>query len=171
MRRQIEGIIQMERQRKVAQLRKMMENLPDERRLLLTREQYLLNFGAETGFRNAIEGGGLRPTILGIKRDYDCFDINFRRYAGERWTVKYDPDDLGEVLAVSEDGSLRFMLTEKYVQPMALADRKPGVTASTSCRKRGKGCKQPKRKRWKSPSFPKAHRQRTKTIIQFFNKR
>ena len=106
-----------------------MENLPDERRLPLTREQYLLNFGAETGFRNAIEGGGLRPTILGIKRDYDCFDINFRRYAGERWTVKYDPDDLGEVLAVSEDGSLRFMLTEKYVQPMALADRKPGDAA------------------------------------------
>ena len=129
VRRQIEGIIQMERQRKVAQLRKMMENLPDERRLPLTREQYLLNFGAETGFRNAIEGGGLRPTILGIKRDYDCFDINFRRYAGERWTVKYDPDDLGEVLAVSEDGSLRFMLTEKYVQPMALADRKPGDAA------------------------------------------
>ena len=65
VRRQIEGIIQMERQRKVAQLRKMMENLPDERRLPLTREQYLLNFGAETGFRNAIEGGGVAAYYFG----------------------------------------------------------------------------------------------------------
>ena len=38
----------------------------------------------------------------------------------------YDPNDLGEVLAVNEDGTLRYMLTEKYVQPMALADRTAG---------------------------------------------
>lgn len=107
----------------------MFADLSAERRLPLSREQYLLNFGAETGFKNAIEGGGLRPTLLGVKRDYDCFDIRFRQYAGIRWTVKYDPDNLGEILAVSEDGSLRFMLTEKYVQPMALADRKAGDAA------------------------------------------
>ena len=40
---------------------------------------YLLNFGAETGFKNVLEGCGLRPTILGMKRDYDCFDLTFRR--------------------------------------------------------------------------------------------
>ncbi|MFR2221993.1 MAG: hypothetical protein ACLS7N_03615 [Bacteroides xylanisolvens] len=121
VREQIDRIMQMERQRKVEQFRKLMENLPAERRLPLSREQYLLNFGAETGHKNAIEGSGLRPTILGMKRDYDCFDVRFRQYAGRRWTVKYDPDNLHEVLAVSEDGTLRFMLTEKYVQPMALA--------------------------------------------------
>lgn len=126
---QIRQIIQMERQRKVGRFRKMMENLPSERRLPLSREQYLLNFGAETGYKNAIEGGGLRPTLLGMKRDYDCFDVRFRQYAGKRWVVKYDPDNLHEVLAVSEDGTLRFMLTEKYVQPMALADRKEGDAA------------------------------------------
>lgn len=115
-----------ERRSKVEQFRAMMEFLPNERRLPLSREQYLLNFGAETGFKNAIEGNGLRPTLLGIKRDYDCFDIRFREHAGTRWTVKYDPDNLSEVLAVNEDGTLRFMLTEKYVQPMALADRKEG---------------------------------------------
>ena len=68
----------------------------------------------------------MRPTILGVKRDYDCFDLTFREHAAERWTVKYDPDDLSEVLAVNDDGTRRYMLTEKYVQPMALADRKPG---------------------------------------------
>ncbi len=126
VREQIAQIIQLDRQRKVEQFRAMMANLPAERRLPLSREQFLLNFGAETGFKNAIEGGGLRPTLLGVKRDYDCFDVRFREHAGVRWTVKYDPDNLGEVLAMNEDGSLRFMLTEKYVQPMALADRKPG---------------------------------------------
>ena len=129
VREQIEKIIQMERQRKVERFRKMMDNLPAERRLPLSREQYLLHFGAETGYKNAIEGSGLRPTLLGMKRDYDCFDMRFRQYAGTRWTVKYDPDNLHEVLAVSEDGTLHFMLTEKYVQPMALADRKEGDAA------------------------------------------
>ena len=116
----------MERSSKVEQFRAMMEFLPAERRLPLSREQFLLNFGADTGFKNTLEGCGLRPTLLGVKRDYDCFDIRFREHAGTRWTVKYDPDNLSEVLAVNEDGSLRFMLEEKYVQPMALADRKEG---------------------------------------------
>lgn len=40
--------------------------------------------------------------------------------------MRFDPDDLTEVLAVNEDGSRRYMLREKYVQPMALAERKPG---------------------------------------------
>ena len=126
VREQITQMMELERNRKVEELRRLMGNLPAERRLPLSREQYLLNFGAETGHRNAIEGPGLRPTIMGEKRDYDCWDIRFREHASERWTVKYDPEDLSEVLAVNEDGTLRFMLTEKYVQPMALADRKEG---------------------------------------------
>lgn len=126
VREQITRIIQQERMNKVEQFRAMMAYLPEERRLPMSREQYLLNFGAETGFKNAIEGCGLRPTLLGVKRDYDCFDIRFRQHAGVRWTVKYDPDNLSEVLAMNEDGTLRFMLTEKYVQPMALAERKEG---------------------------------------------
>ena len=51
VREQIDRIMQMERQRKVEQFRKLMENLPAERRLPLSREQYLLNFGAETGWK------------------------------------------------------------------------------------------------------------------------
>lgn len=126
---QIDEMMRLERLRKVGLLREMMEQLPSDRRLPLSRESYLLHFGAETGFKNAIEGGGLRPTLLGVKRDYDCFDIGFREHASTRWTVKYDPDDLSEVLAVNEDGTLRYMLQEKYVQPMALADRRAGDAA------------------------------------------
>lgn len=102
----------------------LFAELPEERKLPLSDEQYLLTFGAETGYRNAIEGTGLRPTIEGIKRDYDCFNPKFREYAHVKWAVKYDPDNLDNVLAINEDGSLRFMLERKHVQPMALAERK-----------------------------------------------
>lgn len=124
--RQIMEIMALERKQKIGRLREMMENLPQKRRLPMTRENYLQYFGDETGFRNTFEGGGLKVTLLGVKRQYDSFDISFRNHTSEKWTVKYDPANLGEVLAVNEDGTLRYMLREKHVQPMALADRKPG---------------------------------------------
>lgn len=126
VRQQIHLMMQYERQSKHEQFMKMLQNLPADRRLPLTKENYLLYFGATTGLTNAIEGSGLRPTLLGVKRDYDCWDVTFREHAGEKWQVRFDPDDMSEVLAVNEDGSRRYMLKEKYVQPMALAERKPG---------------------------------------------
>jgi len=124
--RQIMWIMESERKRLREQYVSMFANLPEERRLPLSDEQYLLEFGSETGFRNTIEASGLRVTIEGVKRDYDCFDVKFRQLAHVKWAVKYDPSDKSRVLAVSEDGSYRFMLEEKYVQPMALAERKDG---------------------------------------------
>ena len=126
VRAQIDEMMRLERATKGEAYMAGLANLRPEHRLPLSRESYLLNFGSETGFKNVLEGCGLRPTILGVKRDYDCFDISFRDHASERWTVKYDPDDLTEVLAVNESGTRRYMLEAKYVQPMALADRKPG---------------------------------------------
>lgn len=123
LRAQIDEMMRLERAQKIGKLMEKLENLKPEHRLPMSREMYLLNFGAETGFKNVLEGCGLRPTILGVKRDYDCFDLTFRDHASERWTVKYDPEDLHEVLAVNETGTRRYMLEEKYVQPMALADR------------------------------------------------
>ena len=100
--------------------------MPDERRTALSFEQYLMLFGATTGNRNLLQGSGLKLTIGGVKHDYDCFDPNFRKYSSTHWEVRYDPDDRSRVLAVNEDETLRFVLEEKYVQPMALADRKEG---------------------------------------------
>lgn len=126
VRAQIAEMMRLERMAKYEEFMAGYANLKPENRLPLSREMFLLNYGDETGFKNVLEGCGLRPTILGVKRDYDCFDLSFRDYAAERWTVKYDPDNLSQVLAVNEAGTRRYMLEEKYVQPMALADRKPG---------------------------------------------
>lgn len=100
--------------------------MPEDRRIALPHEQYLMLFGATTGQRNLLQGSGLKVTIGGVRHDYDCFDPNFRAHASTRWEVRFDPDDKRKVLAVNEDETLRFMLEEKYVQPMALADRKEG---------------------------------------------
>ncbi|WP_418660367.1 hypothetical protein [Alistipes putredinis] len=125
-RMQITNIIEAERAAKRADYLKLWAEVPENRRLPLSTEQYLLNFGAETGYKNALEGSGLNVKLLGARRSYDCFDLRFRQYAHIRWNVKYDPDNLDQVLAVSDDGALRFMLESKYVQPMALVERTEG---------------------------------------------
>lgn len=125
-RKQIEAIIASERQKKIADYMKGWEKVREDLRRPLSDEQYLLTFGSETGYKNALEGSGLNIRILGQRRQYDTTDLAFRKYSHIRWNVKYDPDHLDNVLAVNEDGSLRFMLKEKYVQPMALADRQAG---------------------------------------------
>ena len=126
LRAQIDEMMRLERMGKCEAFLAGLEKLKPEHRLPMSRESYLLNFGAETGFKTVLEGCGLRPTILGVKRDYDCFALSFRDHAAERWTVLYDPDDLSSVLAVNEAGTRRYIMEEKYVQPMALADRRPG---------------------------------------------
>ena len=123
---QIDGIIAADRAKKQAEYIRLYDNLADDRRLAMPRADYLYYFGETTGRTNRLTASGLTPTILGAKRDYDCFDIKFRELAFTDWTVKYDPDDLSTVIAVSADGAQRFVLEEKYVQPMALADRKDG---------------------------------------------
>lgn len=123
---QIHQMMATERSLKKEKFLACYDKLSADRRLPLSKENYLMYFGATTGLTNAIEGSGLRPTLLGVKRDYDCFDATFREHAGEKWTVKYDPNDLSMVLAVNADATRRYMLEEKYVQPMALAERREG---------------------------------------------
>lgn len=129
VRRQIDWIIESERTLKREAYMAGFAKTPTERLLRMPQDTYLLTFGEETGFKNALEGSGLNVRILGERRTYDSFDLDFRKHAHLRWNVKYDPDDLGHVLAVSDEGDLRFMLEEKYVQPMALSDRRPGDAA------------------------------------------
>jgi hypothetical protein len=126
---QIRSIMEQERAKKREVYLKGFELTSQERCLTLSDESYLLHFGSDTGRTNRLEGSGLHPTIGGVRRDFDCFDPAFRRFAHLNWKVKYDENDLSKALAVSEDGSLRFMLESKYEQPLALADRKDGDAA------------------------------------------
>lgn len=126
VREQIRWIIESERVLKREGYMAGYKNIPAEYLLPMTTESYLLNFGQETGYKNALEGSGLHVRLLGERHTYDSFDLEFRKHAHLRWNVRYDPEDMSKVLAVSDEGDLRFLLEEKYVQPMALADRRPG---------------------------------------------
>ncbi len=126
VRGQIEWIIESERSLKREEYVAGFRKITPDNLLPMTTESYLLNFGMETGYKNTLEGCGLNIRLLGERHTYDSFDLEFRKYAHLRWNVKYDPDNMQEVLAVSDEGDIRFLLEEKYVQPMALADRRPG---------------------------------------------
>ncbi len=91
--------------------------------LPVSNEYFLQVLGSTTGYTNKLQPEGVLPTIEGSKMFYDSFDINFRRLAHIDWTVKYNPADLTQVLAVNEDKGYSFMLEEKYMPAMALADQ------------------------------------------------
>ena len=124
--RQIALIVEAERAAKREAYLARWGETPAADRLPLRPEDYLYLFGAETGHKNLLQGSGVQPTINGIRRDYECFDLRFREHYGVQWTVRYDPDDLREALAVNDDGTLRFLLRQKHVQPMALHERREG---------------------------------------------
>lgn len=126
VRGQIEWIIESERALKREEYVAGFRKITPDNLLPMTTESYLLNFGMETGYKNTLEGSGLNIRLLGERHTYDSFDLEFRKYAHLRWNVKFDPDNMQEVLAVSDEGDIRFLLEEKYVQPMALADRRAG---------------------------------------------
>ena len=123
---QLELIISRERALKQKTYVERWNLLNPADRLPMPADRFLLAFGEQNEKTIMLQGTGLNPTIGGMKRSYDCFDPSFREHFSTQWTVKYDPDDITQVLAVNEDESLRYLLTEKYVQPMALKERKPG---------------------------------------------
>ena len=89
--------------------------------------EYLLDvMGMQTKRTCKLEGQGITPVILGEERCYDSFDIAFRMLLHTNWQVKYNPFDLSQILVVSSDDKNKFLLQEKYIQPMALYDRTEG---------------------------------------------
>lgn len=112
------------------------DNVPEEDRLAVSLESYLRWFGETTGYTNRLSGNGLTPTIGGKTYYFDTFDLKFREYFKTDWMVRYDPEDLTDVLVtnaksrdgklIEEIGTLEFILSQKHIQPMALYDRKNG---------------------------------------------
>jgi len=124
--RQIAFIIEKEREKKIDRYMELYAMLEEDKKIYLSQEQYLLNFGENNPTTNALESSGINITIDGKKQHYDCWDMNFRKYSYIDWVIKYDRKDLSAALAVSKEGDLRFMLENKYDQPLALSERKEG---------------------------------------------
>lgn len=124
---QLTKVIALERAAKRDQYLEYWSKTAEQFKKVMGDEAFLLTYGWTSGKSHILEGSGLRVTIDGERLAYDSFDIAFREdAASKRWIVRYDPQDLSHVLAVSTDDKKRYILEQKYVQPMALADRKPG---------------------------------------------
>lgn len=125
---QILKAIEADRAKKRADYLEAWDKLPTSDRLPMTTAEYLKWFGEDTGFTNRLNHTGITPTILGEQRFYESFDHEFRMHRHENWLIKYDPDDLSQVLAInakSRNGKLEevigtreFLLEEQYIQPM-----------------------------------------------------
>lgn len=122
---QIMQIIEQERMLTIDQYRQAFSEMPAEDKKLINLSEFLMLTGNTTGFTNRLSASGMIVTINGNKCEYDSFEPQFRSLAHLDWTIRFNPEDLSQVLAVSEQDH-RFLLTEKYTQPMALRDRKPG---------------------------------------------
>lgn len=118
---QIGKIIEIERSRKIAEVREAWGRGAEEMRRELDMAGYLLAFG-ETGRGNMLTPNGLKLIRDGREYKFDSFDIEMREHRGERWTLRYDLGDMNQALAVSEDGRLRYMVAAKKRVPMALVD-------------------------------------------------
>lgn len=135
-RMQIINAIEKERKEKVQAYLEHWNELPEEDRIPFATNEFLRAFGQTTGYTNKLQGNGITATINGEEYYFDSFDQNFRKYAYVDWCLYFDPSDMSEVLAVNAEShhgrlvkvidSVEFMLEEKYIQPMALYDRKEG---------------------------------------------
>lgn len=129
---QLVSFIEMERQRLRHDYLKKWESMPQENRFPMSDEQYLMAYGVKTTNTYLLRNTGIKITLPGTGGrtvEYDSFDHHMRQHASVRWSVLYDPDDTSKAIAVNDDGSLRFLLEEKYIQPMALIERKEGDRA------------------------------------------
>lgn len=134
---QISNILEMERQSKQEAYLQAWQELPEADRKELPTEEYLRFFGETHTHTRKLHHDGFNPTLLGEQRYYESFDVRFREYAYMDWAVMYDPEDLDQVLVLNAksdnsqrlqeiEGSQRFLLQARHIQPEALYDRQPG---------------------------------------------
>ena len=133
---QIHEIVRLEREKKIAAYMEAWANTPDERKIPFCDEEYLMLMGETSGRTNRLSGQGLMIEMMGERINYESFKMELREHYNEDWVVRYDPDDLSQVLIVNakatkghrvleEVGTLAYMMQRTMKVPMALADQKP----------------------------------------------
>ena len=132
---QIHEIMRCERARKIEAYMKAWQNTPEERKMPFCDEEYLMLMGETSGRTNRLNGQGLMIEMMGERINYESFSFELREHYNEDWVVRYDPDDLSQVLIVNaeatkghrvakEIGTLAYMMHRTMKVPMALVDQK-----------------------------------------------
>lgn len=117
--RQIEMLMTLERSEKLAAYKEMWESMPAADKKEMDTIDWLMVFGEPVGDRtNRITGQGIIKVIGDQEITYDSFDPLFRENINTDWQIIADQQNLTHVLAVSPDGSLRFVLEQKMSSAM-----------------------------------------------------
>lgn len=133
---QLEAIIAQERAKKIDAYRAAWERTEEARKMPFGIEEYLMLMGETTGRTNKITGSGLFIEFMGERICFDSFDLSLRDHYNEDWIVRFDPDDMSQVLVSNakrlksgrvdkEIGTLQYILQRDIKVPMALADQQP----------------------------------------------
>ena len=126
---QIEAMIETERAKKIDDYREAWNHMEEARKIPFGTEEYLLLMGETTGRTNKLTGSGLYIEFMGKRLCFDSFDLSLRNYYNEDWIVRFDPDDMSQVLISNakrlksgrvekETGTLRYLLQQEIKVPM-----------------------------------------------------
>ena len=130
---QIEQVIELDRTTKREAYLQRWNELEADRRRPFDPVQRLLAFG-ETVTPRKLRGDGMHLQVGNAQFVYDSFDPEFRALGHVDFFLRYDPSDMSRVIAIENigtqkapiEGGTRFVLEQKYRQPLALADRREG---------------------------------------------
>jgi hypothetical protein len=123
---QINRFMHKERMSKLEDYRTRWETMPAEHQVTLTPMQCIEVFGQAHNELNSITGQGLTATLNGQELTYDSFEPAFRalQYT-TRFKIMYEPANLNEVVAVTEDGKQKFLLHNKQTVGMGFMNTTP----------------------------------------------
>jgi hypothetical protein len=100
--------------------------MPEAQKRPLTDDLRLEIFGTTHKYTNTLTNKGLQVTINGTTRNYMLLDHNFYETIGTEYTIKYDENDLSQVMAISACGRFKFTVPELAKSKMALKDMTEG---------------------------------------------
>lgn len=124
---QINRFMFKERASKIEDYRNRWEAMPVEDQVTLNPEECITVFGRAHNEWNTLTGRGLICTLNGHQLIYDSFDPEFRNHQFiTRFKITYDPYDLNQVIATTEDGSKRFLLHQKRAIAMDIKSASSG---------------------------------------------
>lgn len=119
---QIHEAIARERAAKLEGYKAALAAMPQDALRTIDRDQFLEHFGTAHPWTNELTNRGLCPTLPGGERAYQLLTHEFQAHVGLSFQLRYDPADLGDVLATANEGSLRYLVPAVVPVPMALAD-------------------------------------------------
>lgn len=132
---QIDDMIMLQRAGCINEYLAKWQATTEDNRREMSDADYLYIFGERSTERK--QKGGTDGRILGNnfhldfqvdgkEYNYITTDMLFAQNPSVRWELRYDPQDMTNVLALSEDGRLKVMLQEPQRPAMAIKDQKPG---------------------------------------------